>query len=211
MLARPLIRRVRIVDGRGRLVFGRHPVVNEQHVDAAVMADGLAQVAVRFVAADDEATAVVVDQQRGPVIARRADVNRRDVAAGSGHRYVGQCDIERHPRELCDHRIQLRTCLRGVLAEDESLIARQARRRQHQLHRGVEGIAVDGDRACSGEQPLEPVGDPGDGVQRHLPRGVHGPGLGASFSVRGARADGSHRSRWQTSSHGFSLDKAERR
>ncbi len=85
VMACPQVCRIRIVDGRGRLVLGCQPIAHEQHVDAGVMADDLAQVAVRFVASDDEAAAVVVDQQRSFLIDLRADVNRRDIAARSGH------------------------------------------------------------------------------------------------------------------------------
>ncbi len=108
MLTCPHVRRIRIFDGRGCLVLGRQPITNEQYVDARVLADDLAQVAVRFVAAFDEATAVVVDEQRRPVIARRADVNRRNITAGPRHRHVGQCDIGIHPGKLRRSEIQPR-------------------------------------------------------------------------------------------------------
>ena len=142
-------------------------------------------------AADDKPAAVVVHQQRRAVFVRPI-MARADLPGRARQRHVGRCDVDFHTRELCDRHVQQRPCGRHILAEDEALRAREALRSQHQLQRGVQGVAVDGDRAAAHHQPLQSIGYPRNGVQCHFRRCVQDPISGAAPG-------------WQALSHGFSL------
>ena len=84
------------------------------------------EVVVGVEVADDEAAAVVEDQQRRAVRLRPVVVPRRDVPGGPGQRQLSRCDVDLHPRILSKPR--RRSSVRAtadVLAEDQTFAAGQ--------------------------------------------------------------------------------------
>jgi hypothetical protein len=183
-------------------------------VQPALTADLAAHVVVRVEVTDDLTAAVIEDQQR-PVSFCRPVMPGRDWAVRPGDRQIGHLrhgevlfEAGRQDAQLFPRHGDVIVRQQAALDTDRALCCK------HQLERGVERVAVDGDRTEPQQHAFDPVGDVRKGPQRDADGGVDDRFLASALDRRLRVCPGRLRSvrwrlAWQTLSHGSSLDHAQ--
>ena len=171
VLTRPQVRGVGVLGSGGGRVLGRQAVVDGHHVQTTGATDLTAQVVVGVETAHHMSAAVEEHQQRGAGFGG-AIVPGPDRSGGAVHLDVGHRRDRDALGETGGQQLELGPCGDVIVVPDQPVETQCLLAGEHQLQGDVEGVAVEGDRPPTHQQPLDPVGYVRQRTQGHARNSV---------------------------------------